>query len=92
VEKSVEEITDHILALLGKPQSLKQYVPDRPGHDRRYLLNSAKIRRELGWEPLVDFDEGMRQTVDWYCANEAWWRPLQARLAVAEAEWASATR
>jgi dTDP-glucose 4,6-dehydratase len=87
VEQSVEQITDRILALLGKPQSLKTYVPDRPGHDRRYLLNSDKIRRELGWEMEVGFEEGMRQTVDWYVKNQGWWRPLQQRLAVEEASW-----
>jgi dTDP-glucose 4,6-dehydratase len=89
VEKSVEEIADTILALLGKPQSLKTYVPDRPGHDRRYLLNSTKIRRQLGWQPEVEFDEGMQRTVAWYAANEAWWRPLQARLGVVERGWGS---
>jgi dTDP-glucose 4,6-dehydratase len=83
----VEQITDQILALLNKPQSLKSYVPDRPGHDRRYLLNSGKIRRELGWAPEVPFEDGMRQTVAWYVANEAWWRPLQQRLAVQESGW-----
>jgi dTDP-glucose 4,6-dehydratase len=92
VEQSVEQITDRVLDILGKPQSLKTYVPDRPGHDRRYLLNSAKIRRELGWKPEVDFDEGMRRTVEWYTTNEAWWRPLKARLAVQEGAWQSAER
>jgi dTDP-glucose 4,6-dehydratase len=87
VEQSVEQITDRILATLGKPQSLKTSVPDRPGHDRRYLLNSRKIRRELGWEPLVGFEGGMRQTIAWYVEHEAWWRPLQARLAVVESSW-----
>jgi dTDP-glucose 4,6-dehydratase len=87
VEQSVEQITDQILVLLGKPPSLKTYVPDRPGHDRRYLLNSSKIRRELGWAPEVPFEEGMRQTVAWYVANEAWWRPLKQRLAVQESGW-----
>lgn len=87
VEQSVEEITDHILQLLGKPESLKTYVPDRPGHDRRYLLDSSKIRRELGWEPEVDFAEGMKRTVAWYRQNEAWWRPLKERLAVQEGAW-----
>ena len=87
VEKSVEEITDDVLRLLGKPHSLKTYVPDRPGHDRRYLLNSAKIRRELGWEPEVGYEEGMRRTIDWYVNNEQWWRPLQKRLAVQESAW-----
>jgi len=87
VEKSVEEITDTILALLGKPESLKTYVPDRPGHDRRYLLNSGKIRAELGWEEEIGFEEGMRRTIAWYRENEAWWRPLQERLAVRESAW-----
>src|SRR5579875_834818 len=66
VEKSVDDIADTILELLDKPSDLKHYVPDRPGHDRRYLLNSAKIRRELGWQPEIDFDAGMRFTVAWY--------------------------
>jgi dTDP-glucose 4,6-dehydratase len=87
VEKSVEEITDYVLRLLGKPESLKTYVEDRPGHDRRYLLNSGKIRRELGWEPEVGFEEGMRRTIDWYRSNESWWRPLQQRLAIQEGAW-----
>lgn len=88
VEQSVEQITDRILTLLGKPDSLKTYVPDRPGHDRRYLLNSAKIRRELSWAPSIGFEDGMRQTIDWYVNNEWWWRPLQSRLAVEEGKWA----
>jgi dTDP-glucose 4,6-dehydratase len=87
IEKSVEEIADGLLSLTGKPESLKSYVPDRPGHDRRYLLDSSKIRRELGWAPEVEFEEGLRQTVDWYSANESWWRPLKARLAVQESGW-----
>jgi dTDP-glucose 4,6-dehydratase len=89
VEKSVEEITDLVLSLLQKPESLKTYVPDRPGHDRRYLLNSGKIRRELGWEPEIAFEEGMRVTADWYLANEDWWRPLKERLAVQEGAWSA---
>jgi dTDP-glucose 4,6-dehydratase len=87
VEQSVEEITDRILALLGKPAALKRYVPDRPGHDRRYLLDSGKIRRELGWAPEVEFEEGMRRTVEWYRENESWWRPLKERAGVKEEAW-----
>jgi dTDP-glucose 4,6-dehydratase len=87
VEQSVEQITDRVLFLLGKPETLKSYVADRPGHDRRYLLNSSKIRRELGWEPEVGFEEGMQRTVRWYVENEAWWRPLKERLAVQEGAW-----
>lgn len=87
VEKSVDDIADLILKLLDKPADLKQYVPDRPGHDRRYLLNSEKIRRALGWQPEVDFDEGMRATVQWYRDHEEWWRPLKSRAPIAEAGW-----
>lgn len=87
VEQSVEQITDRILTLLQKPSTLKTYVPDRPGHDRRYLLNSQKIRQELGWKPQTDFETGMQQTVTWYCTNKTWWQPLQARAALPESGW-----
>jgi dTDP-glucose 4,6-dehydratase len=88
VEQSVEQITDCILDLLGKPPSLKSYVADRPGHDRRYLLNSGKIREDLGWAPEVGFEDGMRRTVEWYTGHPEWWRPLKMRLPVAEGQWA----
>ena len=85
VEASIEEIADRVLALTGKPASLKTIVPDRPGHDRRYLLDSSKIRRELGWVPTVTFDEGLRDTVEWYRAHAAWWQPLKGAAPVQEA-------
>src|SRR5213080_4767984 len=66
VEASIDELADHVLALTGKPDSLKTIVPDRPGHDRRYLLDSSKIRSELGWSPAVEMDEGLAATVEWY--------------------------
>ena len=84
VEKSVEEIADLILAHLDKPQSLKTIVPDRPGHDRRYVLDWTKIRTELGWEPTIGWDSGIAETIDWYVANQAWWEPLRDRAPVAE--------
>jgi dTDP-glucose 4,6-dehydratase len=87
-ERSIEEIADAVLAALGKPSSLKTIVPDRPGHDRRYLLDASKIRAELGWEPQVGFDTGVRETVEWYAANRAWWEPLLERAPVDEtAAW-----
>jgi len=61
-----------ILQLLGKPESLMQYVKDRPGHDRRYALDSSKIQRDLGWRPLVSFEDGIRRTIDWYRSNGTW--------------------
>jgi len=61
-----------ILEHLGKPESLIQHVQDRPGHDRRYALDSSKIRRELGWAPAVGFEEGIRKTIEWYQGNREW--------------------
>ena len=87
-ERSIEEIADGVLAALGKPSSLKTIVPDRPGHDRRYLLDASKIRAELGWEPQVRFEAGLRETCEWYAANRAWWEPLLERAPVDEtAAW-----
>jgi dTDP-glucose 4,6-dehydratase len=87
VEASIEEIADRVLELTGKPESLKTIVPDRPGHDRRYLLDSSKVTRELGWEPEIGFEDGLRETVEWYAANRAWWEPLRERLQVEETAW-----
>ncbi len=87
VEASIEEIADRVLELTGKPESLKTIVPDRPGHDRRYLLDSSKISRELGWAPEIGFEDGLRETVEWYAANRAWWEPLRERLQVEETAW-----
>lgn len=87
VEASVEQIANLVLDELGLPESLKQEVPDRPGHDRRYLLDSTKIRRELGWAPVVDFDNGVRDTIRWYADNRDWWEPLRDRSPVVEGSW-----
>jgi dTDP-glucose 4,6-dehydratase len=84
VEKSIDEIADGVLELTGKPASLKTIVPDRPGHDRRYLLDSAKLREELGWRDEIPFEQGLAETVRWYEANRAWWEPLKERAPVVE--------
>ena len=88
LERSIEEIADGVLDALGKPGGLKTIVPDRPGHDRRYLLDSTKIRDELGWEPRIPFDQGLSDTVNWYQANRDWWEPLRDRAPVEETAWA----
>ena len=87
LEASIAEIADLVLELTGKPESLKTIVPDRPGHDRRYLLDSSKIRRELGWEPQIGWEDGLRETVQWYAENRSWWEPLKERAPVQETAW-----
>jgi dTDP-glucose 4,6-dehydratase len=69
------DIARLVLSLLGKPESLITHVADRPGHDFRYSVDTAKIR-QLGWRPAHGFADGMKETVDWYVRNEAWWMPL----------------
>ena len=66
------EVIHQVLALTGKPESLIRYVPDRPGHDRRYALSSEKLMRETGWQPQVDFETGLARTIDWFRANGPW--------------------
>ncbi|WP_248964090.1 dTDP-glucose 4,6-dehydratase [Sphaerisporangium perillae] len=83
-EVSVECLADLVLDELGLPADLKTIVPDRPGHDRRYLLDSGKIRSELGWKPQVPFEPGVRETIRWYRDNRAWWEPLLGRRPVHE--------
>ncbi|MGH3063962.1 MAG: dTDP-glucose 4,6-dehydratase [Gaiellaceae bacterium] len=87
IEASIEEIADLVLEHTGKPGSLKTIVPDRPGHDRRYLLDSSKLRRELGWEPEVGWEDGLRETVEWYATKREWWEPLRDRAPVEETAW-----
>jgi dTDP-glucose 4,6-dehydratase len=68
------EVVHRLLACLGKPESLISFVRDRPGHDRRYAMDTTLIRTELGWRPRRDFTKGLEHTVQWYLANETWWR------------------
>jgi dTDP-glucose 4,6-dehydratase len=70
------DLTRRLLTLVGKPESLVRRVPDRPGHDRRYSLNTTKLHA-LGWRPQVVFDGGLAETVEWYRANDWWWRPIK---------------
>ncbi|HET9264905.1 MAG TPA: dTDP-glucose 4,6-dehydratase [Vicinamibacterales bacterium] len=70
------DLTGKILQLLDKPASLVRHVQDRPGHDRRYSLNTEKLRA-LGWTPAVDFDRGLAETIAWYRENDWWWRPIK---------------
>ncbi len=76
-ERENIEITHRIVELTGVSPSLVRYVTDRPGHDRRYSLDSSKLR-SLGWEPTRDFEEGLADTVDWYRSNRSWWEPIKS--------------
>ncbi len=77
-EKTNLEIIRKLLELLGKPQSLMQFVTDRPAHDRRYALDCAKIATELGWKSDYSFEKALSATVDWYLKNESWWRSIKS--------------
>ena len=70
------DLTRRILELAGKREDLIRHVPDRQGHDRRYSLDTSKLRG-LGWAPQVDFDAGLARTIDWYVKNDWWWRPIK---------------
>lgn len=76
-EKTNMEITKIILELMGKGEEMIEYVKDRPGHDLRYAIDNSKIKRELGWEPRISFEDGMIQTVDWYKENSKWWQDIK---------------
>ena len=75
-ERSNLDVVKIILAKLGKPESLITFVKDRPGHDMRYAIDPTKIHTELGWLPATCFEDGIGRTIDWYLANEAWWKDI----------------
>ena len=71
------EICDRLLEALGKDRTFVHYVTDRPGHDRRYAIDSSKVQRELGWKPQWTFEKALVHTVEWYRQNRAWWEPIK---------------
>jgi dTDP-glucose 4,6-dehydratase len=89
LELDIETVADLLIKAFGLDVSYKTYVEDRPGHDRRYLLDSSKIQAKLGWQPQIEFEGGFRDTVGWYQAHPEWWQPLLRKLAVDEAAWKS---
>jgi dTDP-glucose 4,6-dehydratase len=87
-EKNNKQVVQAILGAFGLPQGAYEHVTDRPGHDMRYAIDSGKLRTELGWTPMYDdFEAGLLATVEWYKANEAWWRPFKGQ---AEAKYSAA--
>jgi len=77
-EKSNYDLTLTILETMGFGSEMIEYVKDRPGHDRRYAIRPYKIKAELGWEPAISFDQGIRSTIQWYMNNEAWWKNVKS--------------
>jgi len=77
-ERTNIEIVKLILNILGKPETLIKYVKDRPGHDRRYAIDSTKIKKELGFKTKVSFKMGMEETVAWYIENKSWWKRIKS--------------
>lgn len=76
-ERTNLEITRRILSLLGRGESMLEFVKDRPGHDRRYAIDASKARAELDWRPRVRFEQGLAETVEWYRRHEGWWRRVK---------------
>lgn len=77
LELSNLELVEAILKRLAKPRSLIEFVPDRPGHDRRYALDWSKLKGELNWEPAQSFDETMHETISWYLESKRWWQRIK---------------
>jgi dTDP-glucose 4,6-dehydratase len=77
-EKTNKEITYKILDLMEKGEEMIEFVQDRKGHDRRYAIDFSKIKKELGWEPQVDFEKGMKMIVDWYKEHQNWWKKIKS--------------
>ena len=75
-ERTNLQVVKTVLRVLDKPESLIKYVTDRPGHDMRYAIDPAKLKRELGWEPVYNFDTGIEQTIRWYLDNREWWEHI----------------
>ena len=86
-EKNNKEVLELILQEMGQPKDAYEMVKDRPGHDLRYAIDSTKLRKELGWEPkFTNFEDGLQDTINWYKANESWWKDEKAEV---EAKYAN---
>ena len=75
-EISNRDMVEKILKIMNKPSDLIEFVPDRPGHDKHYSINSSKIKNEVNWSPKFNFDDALKETVNWYLSNKQWWEPL----------------
>jgi len=75
-EISNRDIVEKILKIMNKSSDLVEFVPDRPGHDKHYSIDSSKIKNEVNWSPKFNFDDALKETVNWYLSNKQWWEPL----------------
>jgi dTDP-glucose 4,6-dehydratase len=73
------EVIKKIIKMMGKDESMIEFVKDRPGHDRRYAIDWSKIKKELGWKPKYDFDTALKMTIDWYIKNQDWWKRIKTK-------------
>jgi len=80
-------IVEKILNLLGKSPNLIEYVGDRPGHDRRYSIDASKIQKQTDWKPKYEFDQALKETVEWYTKNQKWWEPLVDEKTIHPQPW-----
>ena len=80
-------IVEKILQILGKSNELIKNVDDRPGHDKRYSIDSSKIQKETGWKPKYEFEQALKETVDWYNKNQQWWEPLVDEKTIHPQPW-----
>jgi len=80
-------IVEKILNILGKPTNLIEYVGDRPGHDRRYSIDASKIQKQIGWKPKYEFEQALKETVEWYTKNQKWWEPLVDEKTIHPQPW-----
>jgi len=80
-------IVEKILNLLGKSPNLIEYVNDRPGHDRRYSIDASKIQKQTDWKPKYEFEQALKETVDWYTKNQKWWEPLVDEKTIHPQPW-----
>jgi len=86
-EISNKEIVEKILNKMEKPLDLIEFVNDRPGHDKRYSIDSTKIQKEIGWSPTYDFEKALNETVTWYQNNQKWWEPLVNKQTLHPQPW-----
>lgn len=82
-----KDVVKRILKIMGKDESLINFVEDRPGHDTRYSLDSSKMMKDLGWKPMYDFEGALKKTVEWYLENEWWWRPIATEQVLHSTPW-----